>query len=92
MFNAAVCKIQASKRYVESLPIVLKDKRSCFSQGERLAVQLPLDRMRSPERALTGETSLHVGQRMGAYLSAFALNHEMSAYVMFTPTRYPQGK
>ena len=25
------------------LPLVLKDKRSCFSQGERSAVQLPLD-------------------------------------------------
>ena len=38
------CEIQASKRYVESLPLVLKKKKSCFSQGERLAVQLPLDR------------------------------------------------
>ena len=38
------CEIQASKRYVESLPLVLKNKRSCFLQGERLAVQLPLDR------------------------------------------------
>ena len=32
VFSAAVCKIQATKRYVESL--VLKDKRSCFSQDE----------------------------------------------------------
>ena len=37
------CEIQASKCYVESLPLVLKNKRSCFLQGERLAVQLPLD-------------------------------------------------
>ena len=43
-FSAAACKIQASKCYIESLPLVLKDKRSCFSQGERCAVQLPLDR------------------------------------------------
>ena len=39
------CEIQASKRYVESLPLVLKTKRSCFSQGERLGGQLPLDRV-----------------------------------------------
>ena len=44
VFSTAVCKIQASKRCVESLPLVLKDRRSCFSQGERFAVQLPLDR------------------------------------------------
>ena len=31
VFSAAVCEIQASKHYVE-----LKDKRSCFSQGESL--------------------------------------------------------
>ena len=43
VFNAAVCKIQARKHYVEFLPSVLKDKRSCFSQGERSTVQLPLD-------------------------------------------------
>ena len=42
-FSVVVCKIQASKRYIESLPLVLKDKKSCFSQGERFAVQLPLD-------------------------------------------------
>ena len=29
VFSAAVCKIQASKHCVESLPLVLKDKRSC---------------------------------------------------------------
>ena len=44
VFSAAVCKIQASKRYIESLPLVPKDKRSCFSQGESSTVQLPLDR------------------------------------------------
>ena len=31
VFSAAVCKIQASKCYIESLPLVPKDKRSCFS-------------------------------------------------------------
>ena len=44
--STAVCKMQASKRYIESLPSVLKDKRSCFSQGERFAVWLSLDHMR----------------------------------------------
>ena len=44
VFSAAVCKIQASERYIESLPLVLKDRRSYFSQGERFAVQLPPDR------------------------------------------------
>ena len=44
VFSAAVCKIQASKCYIQSLPLVLNDKR-CFSQGERLTVQLPLDRV-----------------------------------------------
>ena len=44
VFSAAVCKIQASKCYIKSLPLVLKDKRSCFSQGERSTVQLSLDR------------------------------------------------
>ena len=37
-FSAAVYKIQASKHYIKSLPFVPKDKRSCFSQGERSAV------------------------------------------------------
>ena len=36
-------KIQASKRYIESLPLVLKDEKGCFSQSEWFAVQLPLD-------------------------------------------------
>ena len=43
VFSAAVFKFQASKHYIESLPIVPKDRRSCFSQGERSPVQLPLD-------------------------------------------------
>ena len=40
-FKLAVSEIQTRKRYVESLP---RDKRTCFSQGERSTVQLPLDR------------------------------------------------
>ena len=43
VFSATVCKIQASKCYIKSLLLVLKDKRSCFSQGERSAVRLSLD-------------------------------------------------
>ena len=44
VFSPAMCeKMQASKRYVESLPLVLKDKGSYFSQGERFTVQPPLD-------------------------------------------------
>ena len=42
VFGAPVCKVQTSKHYIKSLPLVTKDKRSCFSQGERSAVQLPL--------------------------------------------------
>ena len=37
-------KIQAIECYIESLPLVLKDKRGCFSQGETSTVQLPLHR------------------------------------------------
>ena len=37
VFSASLCKIHASKHYVESLPLVLKDRRTCFSQGERYA-------------------------------------------------------
>ena len=55
VFSVAVCKYRlvntyhaslliSSCTYVESLPLVLKDTRSCYSQGERFAVQLPLDR------------------------------------------------
>ena len=44
VFSVTACIIQASKCYIESLPLVLKDKRSCFSQDERSAIQLPLDR------------------------------------------------
>ena len=44
VFSPAVCKkMQASECYIESLPLVLKDKGSCFSQGERFTVQPPLD-------------------------------------------------
>ena len=43
VFSTAVCKIQASKCCIESLTLVLKDKRSCFLQDERFAVQLPVD-------------------------------------------------
>ena len=42
VFSTAVCKL-ASKCCVEFLPLVLKAKRSCFSQDERFAVQLPFD-------------------------------------------------
>ena len=35
MFSAAVYKIKAGECYIESLPLVLKDKRNCFSQAER---------------------------------------------------------
>ena len=45
VFSTAVCIIQASKHCVQSLPLVLKDKRSWFSQGERFAVQLLLERV-----------------------------------------------
>ena len=36
VFSVAVCKIQASKRYIKSLPLLIveKNKRSCFSQDE----------------------------------------------------------
>ena len=42
--SAVMCKIRASKCYTESLPFMPKDKRSCFSKGERFTVQLSLDR------------------------------------------------
>ena len=38
------CVQNTGKRYTESFPLVLKDK-SCFSEGERSTVQLPLDHM-----------------------------------------------
>ena len=41
VFSAVVCRIQASKSYVESL--VLRIKEAAFSQSERFTVQLPLD-------------------------------------------------
>ena len=40
VFSVAVYEIQASKCYIKSLPLVLKDIKA---QGERSAVQLPLD-------------------------------------------------
>ena len=43
VFSAPVYKILGSEHHVESLPLVLKDGRSCFSQDKRFAVQLPLD-------------------------------------------------
>ena len=52
-FSAAACKIQASKCYIESLPLVPKDKRSWFSQGERsLYSCLSIARVPSGSRAL----------------------------------------
>ena len=43
VFSAAVCKIQASKRYIKSLPLEPKDKRNCFFQSfkYKLSVLLP---------------------------------------------------
>ena len=38
VFSAAVCKIQASKHYIKSCPLVPKEKRSCFSESERSAL------------------------------------------------------
>ena len=66
-FNAALCKIQASERYIESLPLVLKDKRSWFLQGERLAVQLPLDRVRLLSGSRTLGWHLAVVSRKSAH-------------------------
>ena len=40
VFSAAVCKIQASKRYVESLLFVLKDKKAASLRGKKPAVRL----------------------------------------------------
>ena len=37
VFSAVVCKIQASKCYIKSLPLVLKDKEAAF-----LKVKVPL--------------------------------------------------
>jgi len=45
MFGAAVCQIQAGKQCIESFLLVLKDRRSFFSQSERFSVELPLDRV-----------------------------------------------
>ena len=40
MFSAAVCKIQASKRYIDSLPLVLKIKEAA---SLKVKGPLPLD-------------------------------------------------
>ena len=37
VFSAAVTKYRLIKCYIESLPLVTKDKRGCFSQGERVS-------------------------------------------------------
>ena len=43
VLSAALYKIRTSECYVESLPLVVKDKRSCFGlHSEGLAVQLHL--------------------------------------------------
>ena len=42
-FSVAACTVQASKCYIESFTLSVEG--SCFSQGERSAVQLPLDRV-----------------------------------------------
>ena len=44
VFSAVVYKIQATKRYVESLLLLFEHRRSCFSQDERFTVQLPFGR------------------------------------------------
>ena len=44
------CAQNTGNCYIESLPLLLKDKRSCFSEGKISAVQLP--RLRSGSRAL----------------------------------------
>ena len=45
VYLAQLCKIYAKKCYIESLPQVSKDKRSCFSHSERFTVQLSFDCM-----------------------------------------------
>ena len=47
--SQCLCLVELCAKYrlvsaIKSLPLVPKDKRSCFSQGERSTVQLPLDR------------------------------------------------
>ena len=49
-FSRGVASLPAGKSqdcakmcYIESLPLVLKDNRSCFSQGKRSTEQLPFD-------------------------------------------------
>ena len=44
LFGAAVCKIQALKHYVDSLPLVLKGKKKVSSHKLKGSfLQLPLD-------------------------------------------------
>ena len=43
ILGAAVCKIQARKRYVESVPSVLKMKEATSVKVKRSSVQLLLD-------------------------------------------------
>ena len=72
MFSAAVCKIQASKCYIESLQLVPNNKRSWFSQSERSAVQLPLDHVFAPEVA-----SLKVKGPLYSYLLIMCLPQKL---------------
>ena len=41
--RVVLCKTPTRKCYIKSLPSLLKDKRSCCSQAERSAIQLPPD-------------------------------------------------
>ena len=70
VFSAAVCTIHASKCHVESLPLVPKDRRSCFSQGERFTVQLPLNRALALQKMakITGSV-LHIFNQLHAQCS-----------------------
>ena len=40
---AKASEISLSNHYIESLPLMVKDTRSCFSQGKKFTVQLALD-------------------------------------------------
>ena len=78
-------KIQANK----SLTLVLKDKRSCFSpswQGERLAVQVSVDRVLLGKEHPRAEHLTCPSKRGVGVLLCYALSHEMSPHVMlYTP-------
>lgn len=65
VFGTVVCKIQARKYYIKSLPLVPQDK-SCFCLGERSTVQLAFDRVCLPEVGrlvgiYTANVLLHIG-------------------------------